>query len=48
MARRLLYPLGFELPYVESAERRSIALHLEQLQQQGAVRVSGEGVYALA
>jgi len=48
VARRLLYPLGFELPYVESAERRSIALHLEQLQQQGAVRVSGEGVYALA
>jgi glyoxylase-like metal-dependent hydrolase (beta-lactamase superfamily II) len=48
VARRLLYPLGFELPYVESAERRSIALHLEQLQQQGAVRVSGEGVYTLA
>lgn len=46
-ARRLLYPVGFELPYVESAERRSIALHLEHLQQAGAVRAEGEH-YALA
>ncbi len=48
VARRLLYPLGFELPYVESAERRSIALHLEWLQRHGAVRMAEEGVYALA
>ncbi len=48
VARRLLYPLGFELPYVDSAERRSIALHLQQLQQQGAVRMPEDGVYALA
>lgn len=47
VARRLLYPLGFELPFVESAERRSFALHLEYLQQHGAVQQAGAGVYAL-
>ena len=51
VARRILYPVGFELPYVESAERRSIALHLAQLQQAGAVRAEAEAdgeIYALA
>lgn len=31
VARRLLYPVGFHLPYVESAERNSIRMHLEEL-----------------
>ena len=48
VARRLLYPLGFDLPYVESAERRSIELHLAQLREWGAVRVLDDGAYALA
>ncbi len=51
VARRLLYPVGFELPYVESAERRSIALHLAQLQQAGAVCAEAESdgeIYTLA
>ena len=51
VARRILYPVGFELPYVESAERRSIALHLAQLQQAGAVCAEAESdgeIYTLA
>lgn len=47
VARRLLYPVGVELPYVESAERRSIALHLQALRQRGAVRQEADGSYAL-
>lgn len=46
--RRLLYPPGFELPYVDSAERRSIVLHLAELQAQGVVRGQADGCYALA
>ena len=47
-ARRILYPPGFELPYVEAAERRSIEQHLMELHQQGAVRLQADGRYALA
>lgn len=47
-ARRLLYPVGFELPFVEAAERRSIQRHLDGLIDAGQVRRVGEGVYALA
>ena len=43
--RRLLYPPGANLPFVDSAERRSIGLHLAQLQQLGAVRTQGDGLY---
>ncbi len=45
VARRLLYPTGFELPYVSSAERRSIGLHLDELQAQGAVQRDAQGCY---
>ncbi len=41
--RRLLYPPGFSLPYVESAERNSIRMHLEELVDQGIARRSGDG-----
>ena len=47
-ARRILYPVGVELPYVDSAERRSIALHLELLLEERRVREVEAGVYALA
>ena len=47
VARRLLYPVGFDLPYVDSAERRSIGLHLAQLQAQGAARAV-DGAYVAA
>jgi glyoxylase-like metal-dependent hydrolase (beta-lactamase superfamily II) len=40
--RRLLYPSGFSLPYVESAERNSIRMHLEELVAQGVVRQAGQ------
>ena len=45
VARRLLYPVGYALPYVESAERRSITLHLAELQAAGAVRLGDDGCY---
>lgn len=38
VARRLLYPVGFHLPYVESAERNSIAMHLQELAEAGRVK----------
>ena len=37
--RRLLYPPGYDVPYVESAERRSIELHLDELIAAGRVQV---------
>lgn len=51
-ARRILYPVGFEYPYVDSAEQRSIEQHLDWLVEQGEVRRSpgadGEDLFALA
>ncbi len=47
VARRLLYPPGFSLPYVESAERNSISMHLDELLTQGIVQAA-DGYYALA
>lgn len=40
--RRLLYPPGFSLPYVESAELNSIRMHLEELAAQAIVRDAGD------
>lgn len=42
VSRRLLYPPGVGLPYVDSAERRSIELHLAELLEQAIVRREGE------
>ncbi len=42
-ARRLLYPLGFHLPYVESAERNTIRMHLEELEALGRVAQDPQG-----
>jgi len=42
VGRRLLYPPGYSVPYVESAERRSIGLHLDELVAQGVVRAAGD------
>ncbi len=47
VGRRLLYPPGFSLPYVESAERNSIRMHLDELLDQGIVQAADEH-YALA
>jgi hypothetical protein len=43
--RRLLYPPGYNVPYVESAEPRSIELHLEELIAQGRVRAVEEDLF---
>jgi hypothetical protein len=37
-ARGLLYPPGHDAVYVECAERRSVALHLDELVGEGRVR----------
>ena len=36
-ARRVLYPPGFHLPYVDSAERNTVRMHLEELAHAGRV-----------
>jgi hypothetical protein len=38
----VLYPLGFSAPFVETVERRTIAMHLEELQAAGRVRAAGD------
>lgn len=48
VARRLLYPADYNAHFVEQAERRSIAMHLELLQQQGALQQLDDGRWALA
>ena len=45
VARRLLYPLGFHLPYVESAEHNSIAMHLQELSEAGQVAKDAAGAW---
>lgn len=45
--RRLLYPPGFFLPYVPSAEENSIRMHLDELIAAGRVRHQ-QGSYATA
>ena len=45
--RRLLYPVGYSVPYVESAERNSIRMHMDELMTQGQVRLAGDR-YSLA
>lgn len=45
VARRVLYPVGFHLPYVESAERNTIRMHLEELAGQGRVGQNGQGAW---
>lgn len=47
-ARGLLYPAGYDVPYAASAERRSIGLHLEQLQAQGVVQRDADSRFRLA
>jgi glyoxylase-like metal-dependent hydrolase (beta-lactamase superfamily II) len=46
VARRVMYPPGFELPYVESAERTTIGMHLEELSRAGRVMQGPDGLWA--
>ena len=41
--QRLLYPAGYEELWVNDAERRTIAQHLQELLAQGRVRLQGDG-----
>ena len=43
--RRVLYPVGFHLPYVDSAERHTIRMHLQELAAQGRVAQDGQGLW---
>lgn len=43
--KRLLYPAGFAAWWVEAAETRTIARHLEPLLAQARVQVDADGVY---
>ncbi|MDO5693551.1 MAG: MBL fold metallo-hydrolase [Pseudomonadota bacterium] len=47
-ARRLLYPVDYELPFVEFAERRSIQMHLDELIRAGQVARVDPDEYAIA
>ncbi|PIT73221.1 MBL fold metallo-hydrolase [Limnohabitans sp. G3-2] len=43
--RRLLYPAGYDVPFVPCAERHTIAMHLDELLAQGQVAKQGDGRY---
>jgi len=47
VARRLLYPVGFHLPYVQSAERNTITMHLQELAEAGQVALDAAGAWHL-
>ena len=47
VARRLLYPQGFHLPYVNSAERQTVDMHLAELAGQGRVAQDAQGRWHL-
>lgn len=42
---RLLYPAGYDSPWVADAESRTISLHLEELIASRRVSMDGQGVY---
>ena len=44
---RLIYPPGYEEVYIESAEQRSIQMHLDELMADGDARQLEPGVFAL-
>ena len=48
VVRRVLYPVGYELVYVASAERRTIEQHLAELQAEGTIALDADGRYRLA
>lgn len=45
--RRVLYPRGFEAPFVACVEERTIRMHLDELAAAGRVRAAG-GLYELS
>jgi glyoxylase-like metal-dependent hydrolase (beta-lactamase superfamily II) len=43
VSRRLLYPQGYDVPFVSSAERNTIGMHLAELQAQGQICLLDNG-----
>lgn len=43
--RRLLYPPGYDVPFVPCAERHTIAMHLDELLAWGQIARQGDGRY---
>lgn len=43
--RRLLYPAGYDVPFVPCAERRTIAMHLDELLALGHIAVQEDGYF---
>jgi glyoxylase-like metal-dependent hydrolase (beta-lactamase superfamily II) len=41
--RRLLYPQGYDVPFVPCAERHTIGMHLAELQEQGQIQTLEDG-----
>jgi hypothetical protein len=41
--RRLLYPQGYDVPFVPCAERHTIGMHLVELQSQGQIQMQDDG-----
>src|SRR5690606_19856900 len=44
--RRILYPAHYDAPFVSSVERRSIAMHLDELIAAGRVQAQEDGRYS--
>jgi hypothetical protein len=43
VSRRLLYPAGYDVPFVPCAERNTIGMHLAELQAQGQIQTLEDG-----
>jgi hypothetical protein len=41
--RRLLYPQGYDVPFVPCAERHTIGMHLAELQSQRQIHLQDDG-----
>jgi len=41
--RRLLYPAGYDVPFVPCAERNTIAMHLDELLAMGQIQTLEDG-----
>jgi glyoxylase-like metal-dependent hydrolase (beta-lactamase superfamily II) len=48
VAMRLLYPVGYEEVWIDCAERRTIAQHLDEMLADGRVRRTGDGRWRVA
>jgi glyoxylase-like metal-dependent hydrolase (beta-lactamase superfamily II) len=48
VARRFLYPAHASMPFIDAVEGRTILQHLERMQQDGRVRLAGDGLWAAA